>query len=329
MVHVSEIMRLEDFGTAIPFPSKVNPHLEAIRDGHERWLRKHHLISDDADAESFKEWKMVELAARAYPEATARGLRIAADAMGWFFRFDDLFDGGPLACDLARASKVIAAATRIAGNPGFASELDEVPVIGAFRDIRRRSVRGMSRQWVKRSAAHWRGYFEGNLKETVIRATRAPISLAELIKLRRYTIAAAPSADLNERACGFEISEKVGMNPYFRGMEADTADAIIFVNDLWSANKEESAGEPFNAVSVIQNEAHCDRRTAQFKVADLLDDCIRRFRRRRERFADWLAVQRMPERERSAASRQVAHLQGWIRANYDWSLESSRYRELL
>ncbi|MFI1198349.1 hypothetical protein ACH4VR_02565 [Streptomyces sp. NPDC020883] len=327
MVHVSEIMRLEDFGTAIPFPSKINPHLEAIRDGHERWLRKYRLISDDADAESFKEWKMVELAARAYPEATVRGLRIAADAMGWFFRFDDLFDGGPLACDLSRASKFIAAATGIAGNPDFTSELDEVPVIGAFRDIRRRSMVGMSRQWLRRSADHWRGYFEGNLKETAIRATRAPISLAELIKLRRFTIAAAPSADLNECASVLEISERVRLNPHFQGMEADTADAIIFVNDLWSENKEESAGEPFNAVSVIQSEAHCDRRTAQFKVADLLDDCIRRFRWRRERFEDWLNGQRMPKDERSAAAHQVAHLQGWIRANYDWSLESSRYRE--
>ncbi|MEU5303070.1 hypothetical protein ACH4YO_30325 [Streptomyces noursei] len=319
-------MQLEDFGSTIPFPSRINPHLEEIRAGHEEWLRRHHLISDDADAESFKEWKMVELAARAYPEATARGLRIAADAMGWFFRFDDLFDGGPLACDITHASQLIAIVAGIAEDPDAAPESDEAPVISAFRDIRRRSVQGMSAEWIARSAEHWRGYFQGNLKEIVIRTAGAPISLKELIGLRRYTIAAAPSADLNECACVFEIPAKVAQNPYFQGMEADTADAIIFVNDLWSASKEESVGEPFNAISVIQDEAHCDRRTAQFTVAGLLDDCVRRFTHRKESFEEWLGTQSLSERERSAAVHQAAHLQDWIRANYDWSLESSRYR---
>ncbi|MEU7636062.1 hypothetical protein AB0C11_08205 [Streptomyces sp. NPDC039016] len=320
-------MQLEDFGSTMPFPPRINPHLEDIRAGHERWLRRYRLISDDADAESFKEWKMVELAARAYPEATARGLRLAADALAWFFRFDDLFDGGPLACDIPRAGKLVAAVTGIADNPSFTSEVDGTPVIDAFRDIRSRSVHGMSPEWIERSADRWRGYFQGNLKETTIRAGGTPISLNELIRLRRYTIAAAPSADLNECACAFEISDEVALNPHFQGMEADTADAIIFVNDLWSASKEESAGEPFNAISVIQSEAHCDRRTAQIKVAGLLDDRVRRFTHRRTVFEDWLSGRKMSERERSAAFHQAAHLQDWIRANYDWSLESSRYRE--
>lgn len=95
----------QDIEFRLPFPLSVSPDLEGARQRNLGWVRRMGLVGEGRSLEWFASWDMPLLAARGFPYATGPALDLCADAMAFFFVFDDQFDG-PLGQDPARAAAV-------------------------------------------------------------------------------------------------------------------------------------------------------------------------------------------------------------------------------
>ncbi|HEX5567927.1 MAG TPA: pentalenene synthase, partial [Streptomyces sp.] len=89
----------------IPFPGGISPDVEQARVHTIRWLLDFGMLRGDLACAEYDTLRLERAMARFYPRATGDDLKLATDVNGWFFVFDDQFDG-PLGRDPARAAGV-------------------------------------------------------------------------------------------------------------------------------------------------------------------------------------------------------------------------------
>ena len=92
--------------------------------------------------------------------------------------------------------------------------------------------------------------------------------------------------------------------------------AICWSNDLFSVHKELAHGDVHNLAIVLQHEEAVTLHEAVAHAAEMHDDAIRAFEHHE---------QRLRETTSPDIHRFVDALKGWVRADLDWSIETSRY----
>ncbi len=83
----------QDVEFHLPFPVSCSPDLEGARRRNRAWVRRVGLVGEGRSLEWYASWDMPRLAALGFPGARGGMLDLCADAMAFFFVFDDQFDG--------------------------------------------------------------------------------------------------------------------------------------------------------------------------------------------------------------------------------------------
>ena len=307
----------------LPFIPRVNPFLPEAEDRHLGWMRGTGLLSS-ADAEAkYRMWSPAEVGARWFYLAQGDDLALGCDVFGWFFAFDDQFDG-----PLGRHPEEVAAAVQrtaavLDGESGSAGTGH--PLVAAFADLWRRERAGMSPAWRERAVRHWKQYLHAHAAEAANRAQEVWPSLPDYLELRYRTGFMPPLLDLIERIWHSELPAPVYDSPELRLMRYVTNQNINIVNDVLSLDKEEAQNDQHNLVLVIEHHQRCTRHEAIAKSRRMVDEWTRTFSRTEPAIADVCDRLDVPVTDRINVYGYIEGLRTAIRGNYDWCAQTDRY----
>ncbi|WTW98797.1 hypothetical protein OG216_38065 [Streptomycetaceae bacterium NBC_01309] len=157
----------------IPAPAGISPDLDAARHRNLAWVRRTGLVGDGAPLDWYTSWAMPGLAALGYPHARGAELDLCADAMAFFFVFDDQFDGR-LGQDPARAARVCQRLIDVVNGGSTSPDREHDPCTAAFADIWRRVRLDAPPGWAPRVAHEWEYYFAAHPHEAANRRRGTP-----------------------------------------------------------------------------------------------------------------------------------------------------------
>ncbi|MFF8812194.1 isoafricanol synthase [Streptomyces pactum] len=312
----------------IPVGVAESPDAEAARRHTIGWLRRFGVFPHEAAAAEYDALRLDRLSALFYPGAVGADLDLANDLNGWFFVFDDQFDGelGYRPEAVARLVDSVVAVTRepVASAPP-ADRAGGNPLLDSFRDLWRRINDGASPVWRDRFRENWCGYLEAHKREARDRTGEPLPSLEALLAVKRHSVGVQPCLDLHERFGGFTLPPQVHGGGPVAAMRQATDDVVIFINDTVSLDKELAAGDVHNSV-LLHRELHGGSLDeAVGHVARLANERFRYFEDLAARLPVLLAAQGVPPRVVRHAVRYADGMRHVMAGSLAWSLETSRY----
>ncbi|WP_037906134.1 terpene synthase family protein [Actinacidiphila yeochonensis] len=315
----------------VPYPARLNPHLEAAREHTRSWARSMEMLEgsgiwEESDLDSHD---YALLCAYTHPDASGPELDLVTDWYVWVFFFDDHF------LDIFKRTQDMAGAREYLDRlPAFmpVDLSEEVPepanqVEAGLADLWARTVPSMSEDFRRRFHDSTRALLEESLWElSNINAGRVA-NPVEYIEMRRKVGGAPWSANLVEHAAGAELPARIAGSRPLRVLRDCFADGVHLRNDLFSYQREiEEEGELSNAVLVLERFLGLGPQEAAERVNDLLTSRLHQFEHTAftevEPLFDRFAVS--PE-ERLAVFAYVKGLQDWQSGGHEWHMRSSRY----
>ncbi|MGI5207346.1 terpene synthase family protein [Spirillospora sp. CA-108201] len=317
----------------VPYPARLNPHLEGARRHTMAWAREMKMLDADRDPGTPDVWDERALEAMDYallcaythPDCAAPELDLVTDWYVWVFYFDDHFlevFKKPQDQEGARAY--------LDRLPLFMSLDPPEPVNAVERglaDLWARTVPARSDAWRRRFSVSTLNLLRESLWELSNISTGRIPNPVEYIEMRRKVGGAPWSADLAEHAAGIEIPERVVATRPLRVLKDTFSDAVHLRNDIFSYQREtETEGEVNNSVLVMERFLSVAPQVAADTVNDLLTSRLRQFEN--------TAVTELPHvfedhaldpAERAAVATYVKALQDWQSGGHEWHLRSSRY----
>ncbi|MFE2550210.1 terpene cyclase [Streptomyces sp. NPDC059355] len=313
----------QDIDFELPAAAAIGPGLDEVRRHNLEWVRRLGLVSDDHSAAWYASWDMPRLAALGFPHARGPALDLCADAMGFFFVFDDQFDG-PLGLDPARTARVCQQLIDIAH--GAAPPAGGDPCTAAFADIRARGTRGAHPAWTARTAHEWEYYFAAHAHEAIGRLRGTPADMTTYLQVRRGIAATDLPLSLGERAAGITVPAAAFHAPQLRIMRQAAIDVTLMCNDVYSLEKEEARGDVDNLVLVLEHTRHLDRDEAVTAAGHRVNRLVRRFREFAGQVPALCAQLGLCRRERAAVDTYVGIMTAWMAGYHAWQTGTLRYR---
>ncbi|MFE2474980.1 terpene cyclase [Streptomyces sp. NPDC059389] len=313
----------QDIDFELPAAAAIGPGLDEVRRHNLDWVRRLGLVSDDRAAAWYASWDMPRLAALGFPHARGPALDLCADAMGFFFLFDDQFDG-PLGLDPARTARVCQQLIDVAH--GAAPDAGGDPCTAAFADIRARGTRGAH---PARTAHEWEYYFAAHAHEAIGRLRGTPADMTTYLQVRRGIAATDLPLSLGERAAGITVPAAAFHAPQLRIMRQAAVDVTLMCNDVYSLEKEEARGDVDNLVLVLEHTRHLDRDEAVTAAGHRVNRLVRRFAELAAQVPALCAQLGLRRRERAAVDTYVEIMTGWMAGYHAWQTGTLRYRTAL
>ncbi|MFE9017981.1 terpene cyclase [Streptomyces sp. NPDC007808] len=309
----------------IPVPARVSRHRDRVREANMRWVVTHGLAPSAEGREAYRSWDLADAAARIYHAAECDAL---VDTLNFFsigFLFDDQFD--PTEPD--RLDAVARAAAEMAAIPfrplGAPTEFT-TPITVAWAGLWPRMAAATSPVWQARFAGHFAQWLTAHVWETRLTAERRVPDPDEYVRLRRRSVGLDHSYDVAEWTYGFELPVTVAAHPLLRRLRLAATDAIAFMNDIHSYEREMSRREAHNLVSVLRRHEGLSSRAAVAKASGMAREALDRFLRLRGDVPAVCDALPLSHAEAAAAFRFVEGIGDWIRGNHDWAVRSGRYR---
>ncbi|WFB06342.1 pentalenene synthase [Streptomyces sp. LX-29] len=310
----------------IPVSTAVSPDAEAARRHTIRWLRRYGVF-DKAAAAEYDALRLDRLSALFYPRARGAALDLANDLNGWFFVFDDQFDG-ELGCCPDAVSRLVDSVVRVTGEPpGRGPDGGANPLVASFRDLWRRINSGVSQGWRDRFRSHWLGYLLAHKREARDRRAQSPRSLRSLLAVKRHSVGVQPCLDLHERFAGCTLPPALHAGWPLAEMRQATDDVVIFINDIVSLDKELAAGDVHNSVILLHERDGGPLEESVRRVADLANARYHRFQHLSERLPATLAASGASARLLRHTAAYTDGMRQLMSGSLAWSLETSRYDE--
>ncbi|WP_329522035.1 terpene synthase family protein [Spirillospora sp. NBC_01491] len=318
----------------VPYPARLNPHLEGARIHSTLWAREMGMLDDTRDPGTPEIWDEAELDAMDYallcaythPDCAAPELDLITDWYVWVFYFDDHF------LEVFKRSRDQEGARAYLDRlSAFMDEGEPLEPTNAcergLRDLWARTVPARSAGWRRRFAESTDNLLRESLWElSNISDARIP-NPVEYIEMRRKVGGAPWSADLVEHAVGAEVPDRVAGTRPLRVLKDTFSDGVHLRNDLFSYQREtETEGEINNCVLVIGHFLGTGPQQAADTVNDLLTSRLRQFEN--------TALTELPPLfeeyaldpfERASVLAYVKGLQDWQSGGQEWHLRSSRY----
>ncbi|MDG9702797.1 isoafricanol synthase [Streptomyces sp. DH37] len=310
----------------IPFRSAVSPDAEKARLHTLQWLHAFGMLTGEAAFEEYDALRLERAMARFYPRATGEDLMLATDVNGWFFVFDDQFDG-PLGQRPEAVARLVDSLARVMdedeGEPP--ADAPAGPLVESFRDLWHRVNDGMPPVWRRRFREHWHGYLLAHHREALNRSGGELPSVEEFLATRRHTIGIQPCLDLAERCGRYTVPPELHGGSPLAEMRRITDDVAIFVNDVVSLDKELAVGDVNNTVVLLHRGTGRPLRDCVREVCAAANGRVARFREHAERLPGLLEAAGVPQETRAHVEDYVDGMRNVMRGNLDWSLESRRY----
>ncbi|GAA2617759.1 germacradienol/geosmin synthase [Actinomadura fulvescens] len=326
---MSQPFELPDF--YMPYPARLNPHLEVAREESRLWAREFGMLEgsgiwDEADLDAHD---YALLCAYTHPDCDGPELTLITEWYIWVFFFDDHFlelykrthdrRGGKEHLDRLPAFMPMDLA---AGTPEPAN-----PVEAGLADLWARSVPTMSMAWRARFAESTANLLNESLWElSNINARRVP-NPVEYIEMRRKVGGAPWSAGLVEHAARAEVPAEVAGSRPLQVLRDSFADGVHLRNDLFSYQREtEDEGELANGVLVLETFLKCTTQEAADAVNDLLTSRLQQFEHTALTELTPLFAEKGLDPESCAkVVAYVKGLQDWQSGGHEWHMRSSRY----
>ncbi|MFD8335112.1 isoafricanol synthase [Streptomyces solisilvae] len=319
-----------------PASADLSPDTGAARQHTIQWLSRFRVFENHASVEEYDALRFDVLTGLFYPRATGADLNLGSDLVGWYFVFDDQFDG-ELGCRPEEVARLVADVIRITEEdtaPGGTGG-GEGPLLESFRDLWHRINSGRPRVWRDRFRHHWLEYLHSYHREALERTGAppadgggdAPRSVEDVLALRRHSIGVQPCLDLNEPFGGYTLPPALhGGFPLARMREA-TDDVVVFTNDIASLDKELAVGDVHNSVIVQWKLAGGGVEDAVRHIAGLANARYGWFEETAARLPELLAEAGADPGTHRAVGRYVDGMRHVMTGNLGWSLRTARYDE--
>jgi hypothetical protein len=300
-----------------PFADKLHPQAEDLKHYARNWVQRMGLVHTDAELERFEAAQYWRLVAGAYPMLPWDILTIAHDWSCWGFLLDDIDDSSQASSEPATLRRLFAQVQAILNN--VPPDGAQTPFLEALRDVWQRMRAFSSSQWQHRfrqtlaqclTAYHW---------EALNRVNRKIPTLPEYLAHRRQTSGWMTELLLIDLAQGQALPPHIYNDPALQRL-LDTANTVIcWANDLHSYSKEQTLGEVYNLVVVVQAAYRCDLEAARNLVAAWHNMEIERWRSQVNQLPRWRW------RDAQHVQAYVTFSERFMRSNYEWSQVTGRY----
>lgn len=315
----------------VPYPARLNPHLEAARSHTREWARRMGMLEGSGiwEAEDLESHDYALLCAYTHPDCSAEALSLVTDWYVWVFFFDDHFlelfkrtpdrDGGKRYLDRLPAFMPM--------ERGAATPEPTNPVEAGLADLWARTVPSMSDGWRARFAEATENLLNESLWELANINEGRIANPVEYIEMRRKVGGAPWSAGLVEYAANAEVPGAVADSRPLRVLRDAFSDGVHLRNDLFSYQREvEDEGENSNGVLVLERFLDCSTQDAAEAVNDLLTSRLQQFENTAlTELGPLCAEKALTADETVAVLSYVKGLQDWQSGGHEWHMRSSRY----
>jgi germacradienol/geosmin synthase len=314
----------------MPYPARLNPHLEEARAHSTEWAREMGMLEGSGI------WTQADLEAHDYgllcsythPDCDGPALSLITDWYVWVFFFDDHF------LDMYKRTQDRAAGKAHLDRLPLFMPLDlatpvpepQNPVEAGLADLWARTVPSMSVDWRRRFAVATEHLLNESMWELSNINEGRIANPVEYIEMRRKVGGAPWSAGLVEYATAEVPAAAAGSRP-LRVLMETFADAVHLRNDLFSYQREvEDEGENSNGVLVLETFFDCTTQEAADAVNDILTSRLHQFEHTALTEVPALAVEKGLTPDQTAAiAAYTKGLQDWQSGGHEWHLRSSRY----
>ncbi|MEV0195565.1 terpene synthase family protein [Nonomuraea sp. NPDC050691] len=315
----------------LPYPARLNPHLEEARRHSRQWARAMGMLEGSGvwEQRDLDSHDYALLCAYTHPDCDGPELSLITDWYVWVFFFDDHFlelfkrtgdrEGGKEHLDRLAA---FMPPDLTAGMPEPAN-----PVEAGLADLWARTVPSRSPQWRERFAESTRNLLYESLWElSNINIGRVP-NPVEYIEMRRKVGGAPWSAGLIEHAVGAEVPARIAASRPMRVLRDTFSDGVHLRNDLFSYQREvEDEGELSNGVLVLETFLGCTTQEAADSVNDLLTSRLQQFEHTvATELGPLFAEHGLDPLSCAGVLAYVKGLQDWQSGGHEWHMRSSRY----
>ncbi|ADO68918.1 family 2 encapsulin nanocompartment cargo protein terpene cyclase [Stigmatella aurantiaca] len=332
---VKQPFKLPEF--YVPWPARLNPHLEAARVHSKAWAYEMGIIGVPKDGSAPEIWNEAKfdamdyalLCAYTHPEAPSLELDLVTDWYVWVFYFDDHF------LDVyKRTQDQVGAREYLDRLPAFmpvdlsaAPPTPTNPVERGLADLWARTVPTKSEAWRRRFFESTKSLLEESNWELNNISERRVSNPIEYIEMRRKVGGAPWSADLVEHAVFAEIPARIAASRPMTVLKDTFSDGVHLRNDLFSYQREiQEEGELANCVLVFEKFLNVDAQRAANLVNEVLTSRLQQFEN--------TALTELPSLfeenalnpvERAHVLTYVRGLQDWQSGGHEWHMRSSRY----
>ncbi|MFK8906866.1 isoafricanol synthase [Streptomyces sp. YS-3] len=308
----------------IPFPARCHPRHALARQHTLGWLHRFGMLSDQKATDEYDAMGLERLMAYFYPDATDADLALATDLNAWFFVFDDQFDG-PIGRQPDAVARQIDIMLRTMSERGPAPGDPTSHLAGTLAELWKRLSRDTPLLWQNRFREHWRDYLTAYHWEAVNRTRTGLPSLPGFLRGRRDSIGVQPCLDLVERCGRYTLPDELHRGSPLAEMRWITADVVIFVNDIVSADKELAAGDVNNSVIILHKGSGLSVDRAAREVARMANSRVQRFQTLAAELTGTLAGTGVSDQLRAQVDDYVAGMRALMSGNLAWSRTTARY----
>ncbi|MEV7446353.1 germacradienol/geosmin synthase [Streptomyces sp. NPDC091204] len=325
---MTQPFQLPDF--YVPYPARLNPHLEAARVHTKRWARDFGMLEgsgvwEESDLDSHD---YALLCSYTHPDCDAEALSLVTDWYVWVFFFDDHFlETFKRSQDRAGAKEYLdrlAAFMPMDLAAGFPEPTN--PVEAGLADLWARTVPAMSEDWRERFSLSTKNLLDESMWELANIDLGRVANPLEYIEMRRKVGGAPWSAGLVEYVAA-EVPARVAHSRPLGVLRDAFSDAVHIRNDLFSYQREVAdEGELSNAVLVLETFLGCTTQEAAEVSNDLLTSRLHQFEQTALAELPQLFVDHaMNPAEIAAVLAYAKGLQDWQSGGHEWHMVSSRY----
>jgi hypothetical protein len=253
---------------------------------------------------------MSRLVGRFYPEASAEGLALAADALSWAFVIDDIGDESPLGKDPKQLAVLLEAVER-----GMRQEGPVEPLGSALEDLDARVARICNPALHQDFREGVREFFDGLRWEASNRSRNRCPPLRAFVEMRPAAGAASMFVALLEILADYEVPRSWKASLEGRRIERSARNAMCWINDLLSVDKELRHGDTHNLVLVMAHEDGLSLEAATNRALAAYNAETRGFAELTQALAPG-----------GSPHSFAAGLADMISGTRTWTMESARYR---
>ncbi|WP_410673223.1 terpene synthase family protein [Amycolatopsis sp. cmx-4-68] len=318
----------------MPYPARVNPHLEQARAHSKAWAYEQDMIDvpqhgtvvwteHDLDSHDY-----ALLCAYTHPDAGPAELDLITDWYVWVFYFDDHFlELYKRTGDIESARAYLDRLDLFMPAEGEITATPENPVERGLADLWRRTIPHRSAGWRRRFVESTKALLEESLWELANINEGRLANPIEYVEMRRKVGGAPWSANLVEHSVHAEVPAAIAASRAMEVLRDCFADSVHLRNDLFSYQREvQDEGELSNGVLVFEKFLGLTTQEAAEAVNDLITSRLHQF--------EHTALTEVPAlfdehgvdpAARVATFAYVKGLQDWQSGGHEWHLRSSRY----
>jgi len=252
-----------------------------------------------------------------WPESDRERFRLVVDSLNGIFAWDDLIDESTIKLDPEGAKRAVEDVMSSLRDPEHVKT--EFVQSDLLRDFWLRSLPLTTPGCQKRFLDTMDGYTHSTYEQVIHRAKDFDLDIDEFIIWRRQSSAVRVVFVLIELGLGLDMPDEVMEHPLILRLDECANDLIGLGNDLYSFNREQSAGQYTNLVPVAMNKLNLTLQNAIDFVDQLLHRALSDFLTAKAALPSW-----GPEIDERVEA-YVRGMQHWVARSIKWGYESKRY----